>query len=310
MKDAVGWLAWMIASRIAALRPLLAPIGLRTWHHRWQGREGQIRLLDGSRLWITRLDTNYLSFELFWKGWSYYEPMTLAVVYELLRGGRAFVDIGANIGYFALNVAAWFPGIQVVAFEPNPKLVVILRDNAARNGFPVRIEPIAMSDRSGRLDFYLPESDMSGSLEAAFNPEVQQVIQVHASTVDAYVDAHGLGGPMLIKIDTEGHEPAVLRGMQRTIAGLGPDLVLEVTQDYDADTVAWLRSCGYSFYSISDRPERRDALTVTRHGSYVLLNHLATRRATDEVVAILERARQRVSHIDPRRTSLFRTDGA
>lgn len=89
---------------------------------------------------ITNIDKNYLSFELFWKGWEYYEPITMLLLSELLRDKDVFFDIGANIGYYSICAASERGNLRVIAFEPHPKLFPILQDNARVNGYDITCE--------------------------------------------------------------------------------------------------------------------------------------------------------------------------
>ena len=140
-KEAAGWVLWELGSRSLQVRRFIRPLGMRTRQRWYTGRTGHIQLYGGRTVRLGALDENYLSFELFWRGWSYYEPPTIALVHALCQDARTFLDVGANVGYFTLSVAAWYPSLRVVSFEPNPKLNRILRDNVARNGFGVLVEP-------------------------------------------------------------------------------------------------------------------------------------------------------------------------
>ena len=306
-KDSVDRLVWLAGRSSFSIRRLLAPIGLRTRAAAYRGRVALVQLYGSTRVWLTHLDENYLSFQLFWKSWTHYEPLTTALMMELLRDKQVFLDVGANVGYFSLSAAALFPGLQVVAFEPNPKMSSILRRNIAHNGFRILSEDVALSDQSTTQRFYLPPSDMSGSLLSSFNESVERTIDVQTMTLDEYLDERPPTGDMLIKIDTEGHEPAVLRGAARTLERHRPDLIVEVTQDFDDASNRLLSELGYRFYHITDEgliPDER--LTVCARGDFLFLNALVSCREPAEVARLFWRMKARVSAIDLRQTSLYR----
>src|SRR5712671_6203908 len=82
---------------------------------------------------ITRAGSCHLSFQLFWRGINYYEPFTRTVIEMLTASRDLFVDVGANIGFFALVAAKLNPRLRVIAFEPNPKMFAMLSDHKRLN---------------------------------------------------------------------------------------------------------------------------------------------------------------------------------
>ena len=312
-KQAIGWLIWQAGSRSVRARARLTGLGMRTRQDWYRDRVAPVELYGGRRVWLTHLDENYLSFQLFWQSWRHFEPLTTALLAELLRERRVFLDIGANIGYYSLTAAGLFHDLQVVAFEPNPKLARILRRNIAHNGLAIHVEQLAISDQSGNQVFYVPTSDMSGSLSASFNADIEHTIDVRAIRLDDHIAATladmAVPGAMVIKIDTEGHEPAVLRGASQTLARARPDLILEVTDDFDQDSQDRLRELGYRFYPITDHGlQAREQLTVCRRGALLFLNTLVSARPPAEIAQLGQNMCERVSTIDLTRTSLYRPD--
>jgi len=155
------------------------------------------------------------------------EPSVVKVASDILRPGDIAVDVGANVGFltrqFAMKVGR--KG-GVFAFEPDPDIFEHLQFNTQR--FPqVALAQTAMSDNCGTSTLYLhPMSAMSNSLVNAW--EDARALPVHTSTFDAWVSDANLGRLSLIKIDVEGAEPLVLRGMRATLASaLKPHVILE-----------------------------------------------------------------------------------
>src|SRR5205814_10624887 len=85
---------------------------------------------------ISRAGSCHLSFQLFWRGINYYEPFTRTVIEMLTASRDLFVDVGANIGFFALVAAKLNPRLRVIAFEPNPKMFAMLSDHKRLNDLP------------------------------------------------------------------------------------------------------------------------------------------------------------------------------
>ena len=80
-----------------------------------------------------------------------YEPEVSATLREVLPPGATFVDIGANIGWFSLLAASLVgPTGRVIAIEPNPRNVALLRQSAKDNGFDnIDVVTVALGERRG-----------------------------------------------------------------------------------------------------------------------------------------------------------------
>jgi len=197
-------------------------------------------------------------------GWTGFEPPLPAVLAAALRQwpGRV-VDAGANSGFYTL-LAASLPGCrQVIACEPDPDILALLRFNIAcsRGGAPrvsrrasrrasarvsqrIVVRALALSDRAGTAMLHLPDPghglvETSGSLDVALS------VAVATARLD---DVVGDGPPVsVIKIDLEGHEPAVLRGGERTIRHDRPLLFVEILPAADLDFMErWLAAHHYA----------------------------------------------------------------
>lgn len=146
-----------------------------------------------------------------------YEGPESAVVRDLLNPGDTFVDVGANVGWYTL-LAAKIVGAQgrVIAFEPEPRSFGYLKENVALNGLSnVTLVPKALLDKDGTITFFVHQSN-KGAHSVAKSADRPSAIEVEAVTFDGY--AKTLGGPIhLIKIDTEGAECHILKGMMQTL---------------------------------------------------------------------------------------------
>jgi FkbM family methyltransferase len=126
-------------------------------------------------------------------------------------------DIGANEGYytrkFAETVGA--PGL-VVAFEPSPQNIEKL-NRQVRGLENVVVEQVAMSDSSGTASFfYSPGGDQTDGLSRR-RADMEETI-VLTRRADDFASRYP---PSVIKIDVEGFEPEVVRGMQDTLRSAG-----------------------------------------------------------------------------------------
>lgn len=142
------------------------------------------------------------------------------------REGDLVVDVGACLGLFTL-VAARRVGLNghVLAFEANPETYPLLLQNIELNGFADRVQAMnrAVSDRGGSAAFFL--NDAAASSSSMFPPDTRsrQTI-VERCAIDEFVSTPDRLG--LVKIDAEGAEVEVLRGMRETLRRAPPHLRL------------------------------------------------------------------------------------
>jgi FkbM family methyltransferase len=176
-----------------------------------------------------------------------WEPDVAQVIAFFMGQGGVFIDVGANIGYHSLRLAAALPAAQVFAFEPNPSVCAELRRNVRLSGVEnVSVRECALADRAGTLSFYAqrPEAYNRGNSSLRCNPDRGRAfdeIEVRVARLDEVVDARTAARTRVIKIDTEGSEAAVLAGAQALIGAARPVIVLEFETRFCAEPRAALR---------------------------------------------------------------------
>lgn len=132
-----------------------------------------------------------------------------------IRPGDVVVDVGANVGYYTLLGARLVGETgRVYAFEPDPTSFALLRRNVALNDLHnVVLEQKAVSDAPGRLRLFLA-SENKGDHRIYQPPgEQRPSVEVEAVTLDGYFREHPESVD-LVKVDTQGAELLILRGMQ------------------------------------------------------------------------------------------------
>lgn len=156
------------------------------------------------------------------------EQQALRMVADRLpKGAGALVfDIGANNGAFMEAALAEMPAdSRIVSFEPSSTAADLLmeRIDALKASERVRVERIGLSDHQGTAMLSAPfkGSSIATLHTATFELRKRELIQeeIQISTVDAYCEAHGVQRIHYLKVDTEGHEWAVLKGARRMISG-------------------------------------------------------------------------------------------
>lgn len=145
-----------------------------------------------------------------------YEALTSLLIRQSARGAGTFIDVGAHYGFFAVLAGLANPDCRVLAFEPLPENVEILRRNLSLNGISAEVHAAAVSNVSGRAEFQVSEaSDSSGFVANPAAGEARRM-QTDVVRLDDLFDRIGVG-PVLVKIDVEGNEIRVLEGMERII---------------------------------------------------------------------------------------------
>ncbi len=143
-------------------------------------------------------------------------PAELIFIKAFAGCSGVLLDVGANIGCFALTLARLRPGCTIHAFEPSPHTRERLEANLARNPqTPVVVQPVALGKVPGHAQFlHNARSPGMSRLVAAEESVGATTIEVEISTVDRFLA--GLGNPPVafIKIDVEGFEGDVLRGAE------------------------------------------------------------------------------------------------
>jgi FkbM family methyltransferase len=166
-----------------------------------------------------------------------YEPAVHLFLTERAKPGSVVFDVGAHVGVLTIALAQRVGETgHVYAFEPAPATAAVLRRHVAMNKLDDRVTVIeaVVSEVEGRLDLHVYGESMAASLSRdaiELSPEVfeepPEAISVVSTTLDAVAVREGRR-PTLVKIDVEGAELRVLRGMRTLLADRDVTVVCEV----------------------------------------------------------------------------------
>ncbi|MFC9245975.1 FkbM family methyltransferase [Streptomyces sp. NPDC057136] len=169
-----------------------------------------------------------------WTDLRHWEETTQPVLFELARTARGFLDIGAFSGVYTLLACAANPRLRALAFEPNPNTAPLLRRNVEINGLQHRVTVVekALSAAPGKARLSIPHDTTAASLDASSVRSPTSSVEVAVTTADEV--AAGLDVD-LVKIDVEGLESEVMRGMTGLIHRCRPQIIVECL---DAEALA------------------------------------------------------------------------
>ena len=144
-----------------------------------------------------------------------------------VRPGATVIDVGANIGYNTIRAALCAgPRGHVVAIEPTPDTLVVLRHNIAASGLAnIDIAPVAAGRIAGTQDLFVrgARSAVNSLFPNSRYASVTNVLRVPVMRLDDLVT----GAADVVKIDVEGAELEVLEGMPRILSGPRVALIVE-----------------------------------------------------------------------------------
>ena len=173
-----------------------------------------------------------------------YQPPLAHALRSRLQDGAYCLDIGANVGYFALDFAAHVGKTgRVAALEANPALVDQVRAQAQLNDFTqLSVYHNAITEHSGtKLPFYISSSLGKSSLYEDHAGKTERVVEVEAISVDDFIQREGWSRLDVVKIDIEGADVWALLGGAQTIARFRPLIAFEFDRDTAPDVIERLR---------------------------------------------------------------------
>ena len=183
---------------------------------------------------------------------QYFDAEELEFLRENLTSDFVFVDIGADVGGYALFVAAHAgPRARILAIEPQPDIFERLIYNIRQNAFPsVKALACAVADRDGMVTLFVnPKNSGETSMRIVNAHAKGRQLTVQARTLAGLLADEGLGRIDAMKIDVEGAEDLILEPFLRDVAAsVWPKILIieDSPSRWGTDLPALLHQHGYA----------------------------------------------------------------
>jgi len=170
---------------------------------------------------------------------NYYEKNDSDMIFKICNNldssNPVIFDIGANIGWYAINLAKQFPECKVMAFEPIPKTFSYLETNIGLNLVSnINIYNHGFSDNEKELTFYYyPEGSGNASSARLVNIHGVEEISCKVIKLDNFIDNNDVQVDF-IKCDVEGAELFVFQGGVQAISKYKPVVFTEMLRKWSA----------------------------------------------------------------------------
>jgi FkbM family methyltransferase len=241
LKAAIRMANWYLTEKLSHFKHFLFVSYYNMFHHGLVLRE-----IQGNRMYLNVSDQG-LSQDLLTFGVR--EPTQTELLRSLIENGMTIVDIGANLGYYTLIEASIVGETgKVYAIEPILQNCKILKKNVRKNKYENIVEvyqyavsdncgigKIAVTKESNYCTMFLSENELSEVGKKQLEISIDEIIDVETITLDEFLV--NKRQPDLIRMDVEGYEGTIIKGMSNTLrnAKNGLWLFIEIHPCYFQD---------------------------------------------------------------------------
>jgi len=161
-----------------------------------------------------------------------HEPLTTSLIIKKLTKGMHCIDIGSNIGYYAILESSKIGDNGTVwSIEPSPQNFETLSKNIILNQRKnIKCYNIAIGDENGKIDFVISEksnwSKIKNKIDHIENGD--KIIQVDIMTLDSFSQKNEIKKVDLLRMDVEGYERNIIEGSINFLEKFKPILMIEV----------------------------------------------------------------------------------
>ena len=184
-----------------------------------------------------------------WEGWNIDAAINLAKQRVGNQNLGCFMDIGANLGVYSVNLAEHFE--KTYAFEPALIARHVLQANVLSNklGQSIEVVELGLSNDATTLEFFVDpaNSGMSSLVKSRANADFEKT-RIDVVRGDDFLKDKNSHKVSLMKVDVENHEFEVLQGLTKTIERDKPLIQLEIDGASEAAKKidSYLKDLGYT----------------------------------------------------------------
>lgn len=153
-----------------------------------------------------------------------FDRSTVEMLFTLAKSGDTLLDVGANIGYVSACFLTQVAGSHVIAVEPQPAVVDLLRKNLSPFDGRYQILPVALSGKDGTGYLHIDTRNRGASKIVNEGGPGTQVVEMWSA--DKMLAASNPSKIDLIKLDVEGHEEQVLAALRPALEQFRPRAIL------------------------------------------------------------------------------------
>lgn len=210
--------------------------------------------------------------------------------------GMCVLDIGANEGWYTLNIKKMLKNVAVYSFEPSPITFRRLKENLLLNDENVNnVVNIGLYDRNSTLGFYYNE-ESSGASSFVNIREKEEIkpIEVNVRRLDDWARENEITKVDFIKCDVEGAELFVYKGGREVIERSKPIVFSEMLRKWSAkfgytpnDIISFFKELGYKCYVIESETGLKECPKVTEatvETNYFFLHEMKHAQIIEEMV--------------------------
>lgn len=189
---------------------------------------------------------------------GYFEWRNIIIARHFTKNSSGdIIEIGSNVGTETISFCDVCRG-TVHAFEPMPDNIRLMElQKPQKNN--LKLYHNAVSDKEMTVSFKMPPTASSGTgkiVTSESTSEGDVLIDVKAAPLDCFIE--NFQKVKFVSIDTEGHEPFVLKGAKKTFEAFRPAIIIEVTPSLlkkyanaeAADIFSYFDEIGYKCYGI------------------------------------------------------------
>jgi FkbM family methyltransferase len=159
------------------------------------------------------------------------EPWSTAIFKKELRRGDVVIDVGANIGYYVLIEASCVGREgKVYAIEPSLRNLKYLLSNILLNSVQDRVivKWLAIGDRNGVCDIEEGEAPNLDRISLFPFQRREGCAKIFMKTLDSFIEEEKIRKVDFIRMDVEGFEYRIIKGMKATLQRFSPKLFIEI----------------------------------------------------------------------------------